>query len=56
MLKFLFLSRIGDEKTKLEQSLENERKQKDLEVKEALLQQEALLIEKESKPNRRICF
>ena len=46
-----FALRIGDEKSKLEQSLATERKQKDKEIKDALLLQEALLVEKESKLN-----
>ena len=41
-------NRIGDEKKKLEKSLEDERKLKNQEIKEALMQQELILSEKES--------
>jgi hypothetical protein len=52
MLRFWIISRIVDEKKKIELQLEKERKEKEEEIKEFLKQQETLLVEKESILNK----
>ena len=52
LLNFFLTRRISEEKAKVEQSLEVERKQKDTEIKEILKQQESLLSDKETLLNK----